>query len=265
MKPGELFELEALDYLKKNYTLPGIVYDHTDTADSTRSDIEVIKNGQSAFFIEAKDTTAQSGQFVLLPDDIHQRFIFSPKNKSIPNEMTDIIINYMNSDYSRFNNAGTAGENLEISSDIFTKWIVGHYREKGVKFVISKKANMVICPIEKFGEYFDVSASFRIKKSGSSAPSANNISAVKSELIRLFNCSSTIQKGKKLYVEAPSSLSKARFDLGNYTYYLSPQEDQGIFEVKQLSNTRNKNVIFSINIKQDQNPDDLSVFLRALS
>jgi len=265
MKPGEQFELEALAYLKKNYSLPGIVYDHTDTADSTRSDIEVIKNGQSAFFIEAKDTAAQSGQFVLLPDDAHRRFVFSPRNKSVPNEMTDIIINYMNSDYDRFNAAGTAGEALGISPTVFTNWIVGHYREKSVRFVISKRNNMIICPIEKFGEYFEVSANFRIKKSGSSEPSAGNVAAVKSALLRLYGISDTRQTGKKLYVKTSPSLSKARFDLGDYTYYLSPQEESGLFEVRQLSNTRNKNVIFTINVKQEQNASDLETFLRVLS
>lgn len=265
MKPGEQFELEALTYLKNNYSLNGIVYDHTDTADSTRSDIEVIKNGQSAFFIEAKDTAAQSGQFVLLPDTENRRFVFSPRNKSVPNEMTDIIINYMNSEFDRFNSAGTAGEALGIDSNVFTKWIIEHYREKNVKFVISKKANMIICPIEKFGDYFEVSANFRIKKSGSSEPSVGNVAPVKSELLRLYNISDTQQVGKKLFVRTSPSLSKARFDFGNYTYFLSPQEETGFFEVRQLSNTRNKNVIFTINVKQEQVQSDLTSFLRALS
>lgn len=264
MKPGEQFELEMLDYLKKNYRRDGIEFIHHDTADSTQSDIEVIINGCSEFYIEAKDTEAQSGQFVLLPDDASRRFIFSPRNKSLPNEMTELMISYMNKDYNRFNAASTAGEPLNIEPDIFTQWIIGHYREKRVKYVISKRNKILICPIEKFGEYFEVSANFRIKKSGSTEPSGKYVDAVILALKNQFNITNvykeTINGKKKLFANAPANLSKVRFDLGNYTYYLSPQADAGHFEVKQLSNTRNKNVIFSINVKKEQVASDLEQF-----
>lgn len=264
MRPGEQFELESLEYLRKKYGKTGIEFIHHDTADSTGSDIEVIINGRSEFFIEAKDTAAQSGQFVLLPDDSSRRFVFSPRNKSLPNEMTDLMISYMNEDYDRFNAAGTAGEALNIDPDVFTQWIIGHYREKKVKYVISKRNRMLICPIDKFGEYFEVSANFRIKKSGSSEPSGKYVDAVISELNNVFNITDvykqTVNGKKKLFANAPASLSKVRFELGNYTYYLSPQENAGNFEVKQLSNTRNKNVIFTINVKQEQVASDLKEF-----
>lgn len=264
MRPGEQFELDSLEYLRTSYGKDGIEFFHHDTADSTGSDIEVIINGHSAFFIEAKDTAAQSGQFVLLPDDASKTFIFSPRNKSLPNEMTELMIAYMNQDYDRFNAAGTAGEVLNIDPDIFTQWIIGHYREKKVKYVISKRNHMLICPIEKFGEYFEVSANFRIKKSGSSEPSGIYVDAVISALKNKFGITDvykqTVKGKKKLFANAPASLSKVRFELGNYTYYLSPQTDEGLFEVKQLSNTRNKNVIFTINVKQEQLASDLEKF-----
>lgn len=264
MRPGEQFELKSLEYLRKNYGKEGIVFVHHDTADSTGSDIEVIINGHSEFFIEAKDTAAQSGQFVLLPNDASRTFIFSPRNKSLPNEMTELMIAYMNEDYDRFNAAGTAGEMLDIDSDIFTQWIIGHYQEKRVKYVISKRNRMLICPIEKFGDYFEVSANFRIKKSGSTEPSGKYVDAVIAALKNQFNITDvykqTVNGKKKLFANAPANLSKARFELGNYTYYLSPQADAGLFEVKQLSNTRNKNVIFTINVKQEQLASDLEQF-----
>ncbi|MCM1399526.1 MAG: hypothetical protein NC225_08610 [Clostridium sp.] len=264
MKPGEKFELESLAYLKRNYENNNVKFIHHDTADSTGSDIEVILNGCSKFFIEAKDTAAQSGQFVLLPNDSTRTFIFSPRNKSVPNKMTEIMIAYMNADYDRFNSAGTAGETLDIDSDVFTQWIIGHYKEKNVKYVISKRRNMLICPIDKFGQYFEVTASFRIKKSGSSEPSGKYVDAVIDALSQRYGITDiykqTINRKKKLFVNAPSSLSKVRFELGNYTYYLSPQETVGNFEVKQLSNTRNKNVIFTINVKQEQVAADLVQF-----
>ena len=127
---------------------------------------------------------------------------------------------------------------------------------------------MIICPIDKFGEYFNVSANFRIKKSGSSEPSDKYIDDIITTLKKNFNITNvyrkTVNKKKKLFVNAPSHLSKVRFELGNYTYYLSPQETENIFEVKQLSNTKNKNVIFTINVKQEQVPSDLAQFLEDL-
>ena len=264
MRPGEQFELESLEYLRKNYRRNGIEFIHHDTSDSTGSDIEVIINGRSEFFIEAKDTAAQSGQFVLLPNDATRTFIFSPRNKSLPNKMTELMITYMNENYDRFNSAGTAGEALDIDPDIFTQWIIGHYREKRVKYVISKRNRMFICPIEKFGKYFEVSANFRIKKSGSTEPSGkyvdNVIAALKNQFKITDVYKQTVNGKKKLFANAPANLSKVRFELGNYTYDLSPQADAGHFEVKQLSNTRNKNVIFTINVKQEQLAADLEQF-----
>nr|DAJ95801.1 MAG TPA: HhaI Restriction Endonuclease/DNA Complex, modification, protein-DNA complex, iodine [Caudoviricetes sp.] len=264
MRPGEQFELESLAYLESRYNKNGIEFIHHDTTDSTGSDIEVVKNGRSIFFIEAKDTAAQSGQFVLLPNDTTRSFIFSPRNKSVPNEMTQIMIEYMNADYDRFNAAGTAGEALNINPDVFTNWIIGHYKEKNVKYVISKRQNMIICPIEKFGEYFEVSANFRIKKSGSSEPSGKYVDSVIAALQQNYGLTDiykqTVNGKKKLFVNAPAHLSKVRFELGDYTYYLSPQETAGNFEVKQLSNTRNKNVIFSINVIKEQSASDLAQF-----
>lgn len=268
MRPGEQFELDSLEYLKNNYGKNGIEFIHHNTADSTGSDIEVIINGRSEFYIEAKDTAAQSGQFVLLPDDASRSFIFSPRNKSLPNKMTELMISYMNEDYDRFNAAGTAGEALEIDSDIFTQWIIEHYREKKVKYVISKKDRMIICPIERFGDYFEVSANFRIKKSGSSEPSGKYVDAVIEALKNKFNITDvykqTVNGKKKLFANAPVNLSKVKFELGKYTYYLSPQATAGHFEVKQLSNTRNKNVIFTINVKKEQVASDLEQFVSEL-
>ena len=175
------------------------------------------------------------------------------------------MISYMNEDYDRFNSAGTAGEALNIEPEIFTQWIIERYREKKVKYVISKRNGMIICPIKKFGDYFEASANFRIKNSGSTEPSSKYVDAVISALKGRFGINDayrcrTVEGKNKLFVNAPACFSKAKFEVGNYTYYLSPQADKGCFEVKQLSNTRNKNVIFTIKVKQEQMASDLEQF-----
>jgi len=260
MRPGEEFEIKCYEYLKNLYDNVGKSTFHREGGmDSTKSDIAVIKNGQINFYIEAKDSNAQSGQFVLLADEESETFVFSPRNHSEPNEMTEIIIEYMNSDFVRFNNAGTAGEALNIDSSVFSKWIIKHYIEKNVKYVISYKDHYVILPIHKFDKYFDIFAKYRIKKSGSGEPSKKDIPDVKQPIEAFYKTVSFTTQGKKLFASLNEPISQDRFILGKYTYYFSEQS-AGIYEIRRLSNTYNMNVIFSIQLKKSQDPLDLAEF-----
>lgn len=259
LKPGEKFEIGCYEYLKRSYNLGDTTFHREGGMDSTKSDIAVIKNGQVDFFIEAKDTTAQSGQFVLLPDAESETFIFSPRNHSEPNEMTEIIIEYMNSDFDTFNNAGTAGEALDIDSSVFSKWIIEHYKEKNVKYVISYKNNYVVLPIRRFATYFDVHAKYRIKKSGSGKPAKKDIPAVTQTIKSIYPTATFSAEGKKLFASVSGPIAHDRFVLGKYTYYFS-QQSSNLYEITRLSNTYNMNVIFSIQLKKSQDPSDLAEF-----
>ncbi|MBE6740331.1 MAG: hypothetical protein E7565_08450 [Ruminococcaceae bacterium] len=259
MRPGEKFETECYNFLKKVYKTANTDFYHEGGMDSTKSDIEVIKNGKKDFFIEAKDALAQSGQFVLLPNKNTETFIFSPRNKSLPNEMTNMIIDYMNNDFHRFNNAGTAGQSIDIDKKIFAKWIIKHYEEKNVKYVISKGNDYVIFPIRKFPEYFDIVANFRVKKSGSGYVAKKDIDLVKQNILAIYPTAKFIQSGKKLYVEINEPFKKDKLIIKNYTYQLSKQSSN-YFEVRRLSNTYNMNVIFAIKLIKAQDENDLIEF-----
>lgn len=259
MKPGENFEIRCYEYLKRLYSKNSISFEREGGMDSTKSDIAVLKNGTLNFYIEAKDNAAQSGQFVLLPDEETKSFIFSPRNHSEPNEMTDIMIDYMNTDFDRFHRAGTAGEALNIDSSIFCDWIIEHYEEKNVKYVISQKNDFVIFPIRRFSNYFDVLAKYRIKKSGSREPAAKDIPAVKEAIQAFYPSVRFSRQGKKLFAVLDCNLTKKRFVLGKYTYYFSEQSE-GFYEIRCLSNTYNMNVIFSIQLKKSQEQSDLDEF-----
>lgn len=259
MKPGEAFEIKCCEYLNKVYSSTTLYFGREGGMDSTKSDITVNKNGTLKFYIEAKDTAAQSGQFVLIPDEVTKTFIFSPKNHSKQNEMTDLIIKYMNCDFDRFNNAGTAGEKLYIDNAIFSNWIVKHYQNKRVKYVISKGNDFVIFPIEEFSSYFNIEATFRIKKSGSSEPAKRDISDVKKLIAQEYPSVKFTLDGKKIFAHIDTPVYSTHFTMGNYTYYLSEQTSN-LFEIRRLSNTYNMNVIFSIQLKKEQNIHDLKVF-----
>lgn len=259
MIPGEAFEIECCNYLNKVYSSTSLYFDREGGMDSTKSDITVNKNDTLLFYMEAKEATAQSGQFVLIPDESSKSFIFSSKNHSEQNEMTDLIISYMNSDFDRFNNAGTAGEKLFINSTIFSNWIIKHYQDKNVKYVISKGKDYVIFPIEEFGSYFNIEANFRIKKSGSGEPAKCNHPDVKKIINQSYPSAQFTTKDKKIFAHIDTPINTTRFIMGKYTYYLSAKTSN-LFEIRRLSNTYNMNVIFSIQLKQEQNINDLKKF-----
>lgn len=259
MRPGEQFELRCYEYLKRHYKSKETDFLREGGMDSTKSDIAVIKNGKIDFYIEAKDASAQSGQFVLLPDEEKEVFVFSPRNHSKPNEMTDIIINYMNNDFQHFNNAGTAGQTLNIDTGVFADWIIEHYKEKNVKYVISCDRDYVIFPIRKFERYFNIIANYRIKKSGSGEPAKKDIPAVKQIIKSYYTTARFYQEEKKLFVDLSEKNDKDKFVMGNYTYYLSERNSDN-YEVRRLSNTYNMNVIFSIELIKTQDEKDLEEF-----
>lgn len=259
MRPGEQFELRCYEYLKRHYKTKETDFLREGGMDSTKSDIAVIKNGKIDFYIEAKDASAQSGQFVLLPDEEKEVFVFSPRNHSKPNEMTDIIINYMNNDFQHFNNAGTAGQTLNIDTGVFADWIIEHYKEKNVKYVISCDRDYVIFPIRKFERYFNIIANYRIKKSGSGEPAKKDIPAVKQIIKSYYTTARFYQEEKKLFVDLSEKNDKDKFVMGNYTYYLSERNSDN-HEVRRLSNTYNMNVIFSIELIKTQDEKDLEEF-----
>lgn len=259
MRPGERFEQQCYEYLTKHYETKETKFRHDGGMNSTKSDIAAIKNGEIVFYIEAKDRLAQSGQFVLLPDEEKKAFLFSPRNRSKPNKMTDIIIDYMNRDFQRFHHAGTAGQVLNIDASVFADWIVEYYKEKNVKYVISCDADYVIFPIRKFKQYFKVIANYRIKKSGSGVPAKRDISGIK-QIIKAYDPAVEFsQKGKKLFVNCPEGMKKDRFLFGKYTYYLSKQGTDS-YAVRRLSNTYHMNVIFSIELIKTQDKNDLEEF-----
>jgi hypothetical protein len=260
MNPGEAFEIRCYEYLKKAYENRNAIFERKGGMDSTTSDIAVIKNQEVDFYIEAKDATAQSGQFVLIPDVESQTFKFSPLNHSEPNEMTDIIINYMNQNFDKFNHAGTSGEQIDIDTNVFSGWIVNHYKDKNVKYFISYEKGYVILPIRKFAAYFDIKATYRIKKSGSNDPAKKDFDYIKTVISKKYPSAIFSEDKKKLFAVITENIVQDRIEIENNTYYLSPQEKENTYRIKKLSNTYHMNVIFSIRLKKHQDSVDLDEF-----
>ena len=246
----EIHEKECYQYLRNTFGQDA-EFIHHGGSDSTISDIQVrTKNGQS-FWIECKSPQAQSGQFVAIPKD--GRFYFSERNKSLPNEISEFIINIMNRDFYKYSNAGTAGIGLDINSDIFAYWIKNMYKNKGVKYFIthSTTGKYVILPLDDISRYYSIGATFRVKKSGSSNVAKSSQEMVAQRIVESLNVSaSQIEYGVKMRVDSPLIADKQKIEINGYVYMFSKTPD-GCFIIRRLSNTNNLNVIFSVSLKNE--------------
>lgn len=242
-KKWKEFESECTAYLIGKY---GPFFELKGESDSTVSDILV--NGGAvweSFYIEIKMSDSQSGQFVLKPDFEHKKFRYSVKNRTPENYYSHQIMEFMNEQFEVFSDSGTKGNNIDISKDIMYGWILSHYKEMNVRFFITKDSNrFLIFPIQSFEKYFDVSATYRVKKSGSSHLTA----AGKEDFIVALDRVGIKYQFKGLDVIADDDLDGMKVCGERYNYLL--KEDNLQYKVKRLSNTRNLNVIFSLYLKK---------------
>ncbi len=254
------FEKECYEYLCHTYGESQASFVKLGEEDSTQSDILVSIPNEMDFYIEAKEPSAQCGQFVLLPNDAITEFEYSDKNQSAINQFSKRMISYMNDNYSEFRNAGTRGKKLNLDEMVFVNWIKKYYGDKQVQFFISRyDTEYVIFPIEKFEYYFDVTAVYRMKKSGSSNPSKGNVIDVGS-ILDAMNVRYNIGFiGTKMHVYTNFDLDKVKKREGRYDYYFKKYQNDD-YVVTKLSNTKNSNVIFQIQLKKRQDLNDLIQF-----
>lgn len=247
MSSWQDFEIECTDYLNDTFGEYATFY-HEGGADSTVPDIRVKTNTNRTFYIDAKHCPAQCGQFVLLPNISTRTFEYSSLNANRINAHAIEIIKFMNRDFDKFREAGTAGKdiNMQNGSQIFADWIIQTYKEKGARLFITN--DFTIIGIDDFSEYFNVSAKYRIKRSGSSSVGRSRLSVISSLLKNKFrSISSTRTQGDKLFVASSVDLHNTRFIYEGNEYMISARGSE--YEIRKLSNTYNANVIFSINLK----------------
>ena len=248
MKNWEDFEIECTNYLIKNYGQYA-KFTHKGGSDSTVPDIYV-ETPSGSFYIDAKHTPAQCGQFVLIPDIETSTFEYSKQNASPINTYAQKIMKHMDKSFDEYREAGTAGKTINMSGDqdIFSNWIINYYKEKGTKYFITN--NYLILPIERFRNYFDIIATYRIKRSGSSNVGKKRIPIVRDYITsQNYVIQSFHTQNDKLFVASNEQLHDKRFILQEYEYMFSLRGTE--FEIRKLSNTYNANVIFSIQLKDN--------------
>ena len=144
----------------------------------------------------------------------------------------------MNKYFEKYAHVDSIGQNIDIDPKIFNEWITNAYKDKGVKFMITKGKDYIIFPINQYGNYFFITAKYRIKKSGSSK----------------------VPKSKQQEVLKKLTQMNINFEL---TDDFNIKSNNRLNKLK-LSNTRNANVIFSIELRKEQNPTDLENFVNSL-
>ncbi len=240
------FEIQATEYLENKY---GKVakFIHEGVSDSTVPDIKVINMQGETYYIEAKKCPAQSGQFVLMPNMKNNEFEYSKKNVDELDESAKTIIERMNLEFNEFNSSGTAGKDIDFPNcqKVFSNWIKRHYKEKGVKFVITNDYNVL--SIDDFENAFIITAKYRVKRSGSTKIPKKKLATVQTYLAQNYKIEKFENTNGSLFVQLDSELHGERFYIDLDEYMISKREDK--YEVRKLSNTFHANVIFSIEKK----------------
>ena len=263
MKNWENFEQQCCDYLNKYYGNQKIRFQLCGKSNANNPDILVIKNNVNIFNMEVKMPNAQSGQFVL--KNINGFFVFSEANKSDETEAAAAIIKHMNDNYELYENVSTTSIPIEMEQSEFASWIINHYLEKDEKYLITHNGkNFIILPIEKYQNYFNIKANYRIKKSGSSDLSAKNIKEIEEYFYELGEECEFTYNGEKHFLTKPPMVLKEEIHVGNYDYSVRDVSGEGSY-LRKLSNTKNANVIFNIDLISEQDDEDLDIFINDLN
>lgn len=261
----ENFEKNCKNYLTTNFGMFA-KFEHCGGTDSSTSDILVNVKDESSFYIEAKMSTAQCGQFVLLINLNEKKFQYSSKNKTSENKYSKMIVDFMNENFETFSNPGTKGVSIQMKKCIFYNWVINYYKEKKVKFFITKNnEEFLIFPIDQFHKYFDINAVYREKKSGSSRLNNSN----KSDFENAMKSTNMKYDFVELDIISNEELNKMKISGNEYDYFLKKYDDtsNNKYEVRKLSNTKNANVIFSIKLLPysiEQQAKDITLFKKEI-
>lgn len=269
MKKWEKFEKDCVDFLNdkfKDYA----TFVHQGGSDWTIPDIEVSpKIGGDSFYIEVKKSPAQCGQFVLLPDVVNKTFVFSDKVKSENNDHAQKIIEHMIQEFDKFSKVATdtatdggneKNEKIEFegAEQVFINWIINYYKTKNVKFFITN--GYALIPIDQFGNYFKVTATYRKKKSGSGKPTKKNFKDLKTYVKKEHSVSEmTQQDDSTVIVNSCEDLDGKKFilaDVDTYRFIENKAEstDEGLIRYdiyKQVAVPSNKRKKLKTSLEKD--------------
>lgn len=259
MTEWEKFEIKCGEYLNNTYGNNILQFKVTGGSNSNTSDIQVFKSNTCDIAIECKMNLAQCGQFVLSVDNINKKFIFSKRNKTPYDDAAKAVILEMDNHFDEC--CITSAKKLPISIDTIVQWVKNYYITfKQSKYCITESNDkFIIFPISKIDEYFDFSANYRVKKSGSSRPSKRNVNEITS-LISSLDSSSQIEfVNKDCFAKLNHQQDEFVLSGDKYRYKFLREGDK--YRIRRLSNTCNANFIVTIKLKKfEQDMQDIKKF-----
>lgn len=251
------FEKSAAEFLDEN--LRGLAtVEHDGGHDSTVPDILVTsKNDNKSFYVEVKSTSAQSGQFVVMPLSDKKKFVFSEMNKTTENYNEKKMIEHLNKHWDKYSKVSTKGLDIDLPSDTLSSWITDYYVQKKVKFFISgdDMKNPVIIPVKQFSRAFSVTACLRKKRSGTAVLGKKAFETIKPLILKKDKNAYFDEEGKDTVVfssKLDSSKSIKITEPSPMEFLLRPTgESEDKYVIRTRSSTNNPNIIFSITINPD--------------
>ena len=271
-KASEQFEKECTEYLNKKYGGKGLSFINKGGSDSNAPDIIIQREGTTINNIEVKMDGAQCSQFVLKPDEASKKFIYSSKNKPPkPSNSSLAIMKEMEKDFDKHKTPSPT--ELGFPKALYRNRIVDYYvNYKSSLFFMTKDSSSgkyIIFPTENISEYFDITACFRYKPSGSHNPkedeTARSIALIEKDGLRVKG-QRKVKKDAKVYTDL--LIEGARKDVIKIEepFRLQIRKVEGnYFRLTILSDTNNPNVIFTIKLNKPQQAKDLQVFEEAMS
>ena len=258
-------EKDACAFLK-NLQLKDIIFKNFGQHDSSTPDIKVFKKDKFFFYIEVKMIKAQSSQFVI--EKLQNEFKISDKNKTQSNHYKIKILEYLNTHFNEYENINSTGIEIRCNKNLGYGHIISDFKSKNIKYIMSKprNQNFKIIHINNFKSFYDIKCILRTKKSGSSPVSKKCEDEVSNYLIKNFNAISINYTDKKFLFKSsiPNLLGKY-FRVNEEQYFIAKEKFNDFFRVNKTSKTNNPNVIFEIQLINNNINDNMKLFLKDLS
>ncbi len=244
------FEHSATKFLNSYFT--EFTFENLGESDSTAPDIKVYtKEGKLLTQIEAKYSPSQAGQIVVLLNS--GQFEFSTKSKNSKVASTQILIDHLNDNFETYSNVAQSSIPIQIDESVLFSFIIEQYQLKGNDWIIASSNsssltidNLTLIPLNELAQHFEISASLRRKKSGTSSLSKSMRGKAEEIISKLFDSYEIKVEGKKSYFYG---------DIGTHpqelpeNLYLSPK-GENIYEIRKRSTTNNANIMFSLKLKE---------------
>lgn len=243
----EKFETDCAAYLQNTFG-EYADFELRGGSNSNDSDIAVKTKSGNNFNIEVKSASAQCGQFVLFPNDERKCFEYSSVKLFQKTGASNEIVDYMNRNFYEYCDLESGSKNIDMPSYVFAECIIDIYKRKNTKFIITGSNTILF--LEDIEDYFDITACYRVKRSGSHPVGKTKANDIIDYIQNNYNVTSAEPTDDgRVFVISNQNLNNVNFGIGDPFVYQFADKG-GKYEVRKLGNTASPTVIFKIKQKR---------------